>query len=123
MASQSFSLVLTPGCLYTALTTGATPEVASKELGGMRGAAPRPRASSRCISPGAGCISPVSHAAPPASRQGGLGCAQAPGEEPAEVTGALLADNVHDESSSGSQGMLKVRKEFKMGKKKLEVVA
>lgn len=63
----------------------------------------------------------MSHAAPPASRQWGLGRAQAPGEEPAEVTGALLADNVHDESSSGSQGMLKVRKEFKTGKKKLEV--
>lgn len=36
-------LVLTPGCLYTAVTTGATPEVASNRLAGMWGAAPQRR--------------------------------------------------------------------------------
>lgn len=38
-----------------------------------------------------------------------------------EVTRALLADKMHYRSSSSSQNMLMVRKELKMGKKKLEV--
>lgn len=111
VASHSFSLVPTPGCLYT----GATPEVASDGAAGRWGAAPQCRAPGRCIPAGNRVDQPAEL---PASRQLGLKRAQAPREEPAELS---WLTHTHNKSSSSSQGMLKVRKEFKTGKNKLEI--
>lgn len=53
-----------------------------------------------------------------ASRQPREKCAQDPREEPTELS---WLTHTHNSSSSSSQGMLKVRKEFKTGMNKLEM--
>lgn len=104
VASHSFSLVSTPGCFYT----GTTPEVAPNGDAGRQEAAPQMHSSRE--------QGESAHSARAAGQQA-AGIETCSGSQ-GRAHGALLADTHTNNNSSSSQGMLKVRKEFKMGKKK-----